>query len=176
MKPTAPLATKKYIGVLRDTHASHKAWGCDGWRHANEIVIWAGDLGAKSILDYGCGAGTLKDALRHKWIDIREYDPGVLHKDGLPTYADLVVCTDVLEHVEPECLDGVLAHIRALARFGAFFVIDLELARKVMLTDGRNPHLSVHPWEWWIERLTFHEFKVAKCEVKKGLTVWAKSS
>src|SRR5690242_17345849 len=56
---------------------------------------------AKTLLDYGCGKGTLKPALQAlcPTLDIREYDPAMPGKTALPQPADAVVCMDVLEHI-----------------------------------------------------------------------------
>ena len=65
---------------------------------------------------------------------------------------DMVVCTDVLEHVEPAKLDAVLDHIWRLTGRVAYFVIDTRPANAI-LPDGRNAHLSLHDHWWWIDKL-----------------------
>ena len=105
--------------------------------------------GSTTVLDYGCGKGTLKDALGDC---VTNYDPAVEKWSAEPAPADLVVCTDVLEHVEPEFLDDVLDHIRALTLKAAFFVISCRPAHR-HLPDGRNAHLTVEPPDWWTAKL-----------------------
>jgi hypothetical protein len=78
---------------------------------------------------------------------------------ALPGFADLVVCTDVLEHVEPELLDTVLRHLRSLARKAVFVVIATRPSNKT-LSDGRNAHLIVETAEWWIAHLIEAGFTV----------------
>ncbi len=90
---------------------------------------------------------------------MREYDPAIEGKDGRPVFADLVVCTDVLEHIEPDRLDNVLTHLRTLARRAVFVVINTQPSNKT-LTDGRNAHLIVEPAVWWYERLQVAAFTV----------------
>ena len=102
------------------------------------------------ILDYGCGQGALGRALGRP---IGEYDPAVQGKDAPPQPADLVVCTDVLEHVEPACLDTVLDDLQRLTRVCLFAVVSTRPAVKV-LADGRNAHLIVEPWSFWEDRLS----------------------
>ncbi len=84
-------------------------------------------LCAQSVLDYGCGKGTLAEAVS---FEIREYDPAIAGKDENPLPADLVICTDALEHIEPEYLDAVLVHIASLTRMAAFFVVHTGRAQK----------------------------------------------
>ncbi len=103
--------------------------------------------GYRSILDYGCGKGNLKKALPES-ITVLEYDPAIEGKQTA-SIADLVVCTDVLEHIEPEYLDDVLSHLHSMTKEILLFSISTRLARTHTLPDGRNPHLSVHDALWW---------------------------
>ncbi len=114
------------------------------------------------MLDYGAGRGSLAEALRllvPADIRISEYDPAVPRIQDMPVFADLVVTTDVLEHVEPERLGAVLAHLRLLARKAIFAVIATRPSNKV-LSDGRNAHLILEQDAWWVERLLKARFQV----------------
>lgn len=102
----------------------------------------------KSVLDYGCGKGGLKKALPA--ADVREYDPAISGKDALPEPADLILCADVLEHVEPEHLGSVLDHIHGLARKFVMLSPSTLPAEKT-LPDGRNAHLIIENTSWWRE-------------------------
>jgi len=82
----------------------------------------------------------------------RDYDPAVTGMDDTPLFADLVTCCDVLEHIEPERLDRVLAHIRSLARKAVFFVVATRPANK-LLPNGENAHLIIESAEWWEARV-----------------------
>jgi hypothetical protein len=64
----------------------------------------------------------------------------------------MVVCTDVLEHIEPENVDDVLDDLQALTRRVGFFVIATRPAKKI-LEDGRNAHLIQHGLDWWLPKL-----------------------
>lgn len=148
------LISDEYREQLRQLHASARGMGHSGRKHASEILAVTRAMSAGSILDYGCGAGTLATALRAQdWpFTIYEYDPAIAGKSTAPGMADVVVCTDVLEHVEPECLDQVLAHLRRLTCIAAFFVISTVPAHKT-LPDGRNAHLIVESPDWWRDRI-----------------------
>jgi hypothetical protein len=116
--------------------------------------------GIGSVLDYGCGKGTLAPVLKAIGLDVAEYDPAIPGKDGEPCKAGLVVCVDVMEHVEPNCVDDVLQHIAGLAKSLAYFMIDNGPANKT-LPDGRNAHLTVKGQAWWRERLSkYFDIKV----------------
>lgn len=130
----------------------------DQWLPAVQAVI-ARYL-PKSILDYGAGQGALAETLRARYetIDIREYDPAVTGKDAMPAPADLVVCTDVLEHIEPTCLSAVLDHLYALTQIALFVVIATRPSEK-RLSDGRNAHLIIDNAAWWADQMRAHGFK-----------------
>lgn len=74
----------------------------------------------------------------------------------------MVLCLDVMEHIEPELLDNNLAHIKSLTKMVATMTIATVQAQKT-LSDGRNAHLIVKPKDWWIEQLRRH-FSVVTCQ------------
>lgn len=165
------LASDYYREQLRTRYRS-PGWGASGASHAPEVAKFAGEIGARSVLDYGCGRGCLKPALPGH-LSVSEYDPGIVAKADLPAPVDLVVATDVLEHIEPDKLDAVLRHTYLLATRGAFFTIALKLAREV-LPDGRNAHLIVKPTQWWLDQLSRAGWRDSRWENRKGLWVWLK--
>ncbi len=148
------------LGQLTD------AWGGGGAKHAKEIAFLAENYNAKTILDYGCGPGSLKRQLAgfRPQLQVAEYDPGYEEKAALPTPADLVACVDVLEHVEPDRLKAVLTHIFDLTNKVAFFVIATRPAEK-RLPDGRNAHLIIDNANWWVEQLRTFNWLGAKIKL-----------
>ena len=108
--------------------------------------------GCRSMLDYGCGLmqNLRKVVALPDGVKYQGYDPAI------PTFqekapADLVVCIDVLEHIEPECIDDVLDDLRALTGQWAYFTVHCGPAKKT-LSDGRNAHLIQKPVTWWLDR------------------------
>ena len=146
------LISPAYLESQRALHADPRGYGGKGSRWAETVAHVAAQHGCGSILDYGCGQGTLKRALSGSVFTVREYDPAIAGKDGMPAFADLVVCTDVLEHIEPDKLDAVLSHLRGLARKALLLVVSIRPANKV-LPDGRNAHLIIESREWWQARV-----------------------
>lgn len=136
-----------------------RPWGGDGHKHAGAVDEFATLLQAETVLDYGCGEQTLAKALKDR-RPVLGYDPGVEGREGKPKPCDLVVSTDVLEHIEPDKLDAVLAHILSLAGRGVYLVIACRPA-KAILPDGRNAHLIVESPEWWTG-------KVAEAMIRAG--------
>jgi len=131
-------------------HAQIPQYGDQAGRRVDEVLSLAISFDAKTVLDYGCGKGSLR---KHLLIPVREYDPAIPGKDVAASPADLVVCCDVLENVEPECLGNVLAHLKALALKACYAVVHIGPARKT-LPDGRNAHLIQQSPEWWEGKLS----------------------
>lgn len=105
----------------------------------------------KSLLDYGCGQSLLRQELQPLCPDLEyaEFDPCVPGKDTMPEEEfDLVVCTDVLEHVEPEFIERTIRRIFEYATKVVFLNVSLVDSNKD-LPDGRNSHLIQRPYDWW---------------------------
>lgn len=156
------LISPAYRELQRELHARPRGYGGKGDKWADAVEMLADVYSATSILDYGCGEGALVKALKARHLPAMrydEYDPAIPGKDGWPEFADLVVCTDVLEHVEPEKLDTVLRHLKVLARKAVFVVIATRPSNKTM-ADGRNAHLIVESAEWWQARMVGVGFAV----------------
>jgi len=147
------LISESYLNINKSLHDSHGMFGAggSGWIGVAKNLLKR--FPDSTMLDYGCGKGKLAVSVRQKFnIGISEYDPAIEGKDGSPSEADIVMCTDVLEHIEPECLAEVLLDIHRVTRRVAFLAISLRLAKK-NLPDGRNAHLIVQPASWWEARL-----------------------
>lgn len=169
------LLSPEYRALMIKSHQEME-WGGSGHKQAEQVAAFADEIGAEAILDYGCGQAFLAKALaeRNPPKRVTNYDPGIPGRDTLPKPTHLVVCSDVLEHVEQNKLDAVLGHIYALASHGAYIVVATRPANKV-LPDGRNAHLIVANHHWWIDKLkrfgwTFHKPPY----VKEGhsVTMW----
>lgn len=153
------LISPRYVELQRELHADPRGYGGRGRKWSDVVSELVATYDAGSVLDYGCGQGSLGNELRERGIICREYDPAIPGKDDMPMFADLVVATDVLEHVEPDRLPAVLQHLRALARTAVFVVVSTVETAKV-LSDGRNAHLIVQPAEWWIQQIEAAGFRL----------------
>ena len=143
------LISAEYRALNAKLHTEHLAYGVGGGKHADTVLKLATSIKTHSILDYGCGKGYLAKAIS---FPIWEYDPAIPAKSDLPRPANLVVCTDVLEHIEPQLLNHVLADLRRCTKQIGFFVIHTRAAQKV-LPDGRNTHLIQQGKAWWKAKL-----------------------
>jgi uncharacterized Rossmann fold enzyme len=143
------LISEEYLKLNKELYQTNMNYGIGGWRHAETVLEIYNSISGTSILDYGCGKGYLGKSLP---FPIWEYDPAIPGKDDTPRIADLVVCTDVLEHIEIDKLDFVLGDIQRCSNKLAFFVIYNEKSSKT-LSNGQNAHQIIESPDWWIKKL-----------------------
>lgn len=156
----------EYCESQKELHRRPKGYGGRGDKWAHAVYGLHLQYGCRTILDYGCGRGKLAKALKVKLAidaEVFEYDPAVEGKDWLAkgkTF-DLVVCTDVLEHIEPERLGVVIEHLFSLANKAVFLVIATRPSNKFFEAGpfkDRNVHLIIEPDSWWKERIKHPDF------------------
>ena len=106
----------------------------------------AEEIGAATVLDYGCGPNASLAAFSGRAVT--NYDPGVSAYSTAPVGTfDLVVCNQVLEHIEPECIDAVLDDVRGYAGKAALISVSTEPSTKLL--DGMDWHSFVKEPAWW---------------------------
>ena len=143
------MITEEYRQQLEQLHVQRDDFGRSGSQWAHACVNLCAVLETNDVLDYGCGKAELNLSLP---FDVKCYDPAIYKYRDAPEPADLVFCTDVLEHIEPEQLDAVIADlVRVTKRLGVF-AIHIGPAKKT-LPDGRNAHLIQRPGKWWKNKL-----------------------
>jgi len=161
--------SEEYRKLNKELHQTNEAYGVSSSKWVGVVSELIVAYKIKSVLDYGCGKGKLSKGIgvevenkgsalnnmllqEKSALSVFEYDPCIEGKDSPPSPAEMVVCTDVLEHIEPECLDAVLDHIQSLATKGAFLTVAMRPAKKI-LADGRNAHLIQEGAGWWLPKL-----------------------
>lgn len=134
--------------------ARGKPWGMSARKYFKQIRGMVQELGARDILDYGCGQCTLTQELRKAGIQtpVYEYDPCIEEKMNNKQKADLVVNTDVMEHIESDLIENVLWDIWNHANKGIFFVI-ATVGSSEWLTPDINAHQTVESPVWWLNKL-----------------------
>lgn len=122
------------------------------------------------VLDYGAGKmeliKTISDQklVNHPFNYI-PYEPANEKCCEPPNPAELVTCIDVLEHVEPECIDAVLDDLSRVVKKAGFFTV-CSLPAKKQLPDGRNAHLIQKPSWWWLPKI-LERFELAQFTATK---------
>jgi 2-polyprenyl-3-methyl-5-hydroxy-6-metoxy-1,4-benzoquinol methylase len=146
------LISEEYKRLNQRLHDDNVMYGVNGNRHTKTVLQLQEATKSKSIGDYGCGKGSLARELAKHDIAIFEHDPCVKGKEEPLPPVDLLVCTDVLEHIEPDKLQFVLDDMRRCCKKVGYLVISTRKAVKV-LADGRNAHLIVKDKHWWRAQL-----------------------
>lgn len=143
-----PLISDEYLDLNQKLHKELMGYGYGGWRWVGVALCIAEDYGCKDVLDYGCGKGSFSKWFPKKItrMEVTDYDPATAKTDPKPR--DLVMCIDVMEHIEPDCLDDVLKHLDSkIKRVGLFLISTREAGKH--LADGRNAHLIIQSPDWW---------------------------
>jgi hypothetical protein len=168
-------------------------------RHAPTIKEMIDRTAASTLLDYGAGkgasyrqkdlsiAGTVVPTLQEYWglDEVVCYDPGYAPFSQLPNREfDVVISTDVLEHITEPDLPWVLDELFGYARKSVFATIACYPARKT-LPDGRNAHCTVRSPDWWSGMI--HAVAMRHTEIsyrfslgtrtgprKKGMGLWGR--
>ena len=145
--------------LYRQTHEKHNEYfaGFSIMDHIHEIGHLIQYSNIQTAIDYGCGKARAHKKFNFKGIwklkELALYDPGVEEYSIKPTTpADLVICTDVMEHIPENLVDEVLADINALATKAIFFNIATTPASK-RLVDGSNAHATVQRADWWQNKI-----------------------
>ena len=114
----------------------------------------------KTILDYGCGKAKFHSILFNNkkvpgspmGVDITPYDPAIAKFANKPTGKyDLVLCVDVMEHVQEDKVEEVLKDIFTFSN-RIFLTITCYPATQVLL-NGKNAHYTIKEPDWWKEKL-----------------------
>ena len=169
------LITEEYARLNARLHQERETYGRTSGMWVEMVYSTCVELGTTDVLDYGCGKGEMHLGLP---FAIQNYDPAVPKYSASPQPAEIVVCTDVLEHVEPECMTDVLADLRRCVKNVGYFGIPTFEALKT-LPDGRNAHISVHDDSWWAETVSEAGFtldEVELLEMKRGIYLMMKVS
>lgn len=163
------MITDEYKKMLKEIHAESPF----GKRRKlpRYLEMFIGQVKPKSILDFGCGKGRLIKTLQELYpnIDVLGYDPGNpdYEKSIDDVKVDLLISSDVLEHVEPQFIDETLQYLSTKSKF-IYHLIALSPA-KLILPDGRNAHLIQESPNWWKEKFLNLNYVIIKDEYKTGV-------
>lgn len=134
-----------------------------------ELKTYIQKIQPKSICDFGCGKGNLIEVLKENYprIQVSGYDPANPKYDYPinDQFYDLLISTDVLEHVEPEYIDETLKFLVDKSTY-VYHKIALSPA-KLILPDGRNAHLIQESSAWWRKKFLNLGYRIIQDEYKE---------
>ena len=143
------------IEQYKELHSSDEQYGTSAFMYIQEICLFIRQLKPKSVLDYGCGKGHLVDVLKLIFRDnitFYKYDPSIEEFSSLPVQkADLIINTDVLEHIPYDKIDSVLQEMSEISQNVVFGLAHYPAA--TILPNGQNAHCIVEMPKWYKEKL-----------------------
>lgn len=154
------LYTDEYKDQLNLYHQENRLWGSGPRSKMPRIGKFICDNNVTEFVDYGCGKGEIMKTIFP--CRVHSYDPGVPKWSADPPTAPYLICMDVLEHIEIELMDNVLAHIDSKFTRKALLGISSAPAKE-FLPDGRNAHLTQRPTWWWVKKLQ-ERFRIESAE------------
>jgi hypothetical protein len=146
------LITEEYRDLQREFHKVRSDYGTSSQKYVDQVLAMSQQIGSRDILDYGCGKAHLQKGFP---FPIQNFDPCIDEYNRPPKPADIVVCTDVMEHIEPACIDAVIADLARLTKKILLVDVACRPAKK-FLPDGRNAHLTIETPNWWLMRFLPH--------------------
>lgn len=155
------LITEEYRSQQRELHERHESYGTASLQFAPLVAAEINRrAGIHELLDYGAGKCRLRGALLSLDIEVDyyPYEPATPEYSAAPAPRNMVACLDVLEHIEPECLEDVLDDLKRVTRKVGVFTVHTKPAIKT-LPDGRNAHLIQKPPSWWLPKF-FERFDI----------------
>ena len=172
------------LNEFRRGRKQNKPWGVTGARNfGSEVLFYLNHRPKyKTVLDFGSGEGglgtfvtaNLDSPSRAPEIEWTNYDPGVSvgNINKLPSERfDLIVSSDVMEHIEPEMIDQTCEWLRDHAKKAIYMHIACDPAG-LKLPDGRNVHLITEKMDWWIDKLMAPGWTLMYChdawQLKRG--------
>ena len=168
----------EYLNLQKELH-QNPGYGVASKNYAALIFQSMQRSKTQSLLDYGAGKGLLYDVLTQMGCTVpyQGYDPAVERFMKRPDPAEMVVCLDVLEHIEEDRIDVVIKDIAAHALKEMILTVATYPAVKT-LADGRNAHILLRDPDWWfakiwqhMEILNLRTMRVARPDKKFGHTV-----
>jgi hypothetical protein len=170
---TPSVISAAYRAMQAKLHAENPNYGIASLEFAPLVAQVIKANGIRHLLDYGAGKGRLAQALPghlQQPVTVTPYDPAIEAWAATPQPAEMVTCIDVLEHIEPDCLDAVLDDLRRVTRRIGLFTVHTGPAIK-HLADGRNAHLIQQPPVWWLPKMMARFELIAFNRMEQGFWV-----
>lgn len=159
-----------------------------GLQAAPAALPWAEELGAESLMDWGCGDGQAMAWFEEEGLSVTGFDLVDIHRESagpfvrgtlwdpppeLPT-ADFAFSADVLEHLPTEHVEASLAVIRRHTRLGGFLQV-CTVPDNWGRAIGETLHLTVRRAGWWLRAIDRH-FEIADVvTTKRWVRAWLKT-
>tara|TARA_Y100000385_G_C13068487_1_gene627851 strand:+ start:145 stop:663 length:519 start_codon:yes stop_codon:yes gene_type:complete len=142
----------KDLELYKQLH-QERNYGDTGLEYAEDILNLIRQTGAQTVLDFGSGTGSLAKSLRKRNVLIDEFDPCYPGKEKIPKEKyDLVITTDLLEHIYEDELDNIFEEMLYLKPKFMYHAISTREAT-ILLPDKTNCHKTIKNMHWWYDRI-----------------------
>lgn len=154
------MTPEELIKEYQDRHTDDQfSRGTALLKHIPEIGRLCKLLGCTDALDYGCGKAWFwnlehwKAILDNDLRSIKLYDPAIPEYEEIPEGRyDMVICTDVLEHIHPEQTNDFLKTLFLYSRRALFLNVSTKPAKK-KFKDGTNLHINLRSRQEWDKKI-----------------------
>lgn len=154
------------------------------------LTTWGQVALDTSILDLGCGNGRLSTIYKnYTGIDVassvieinkKKYPDKEFMHCGLSEATevfkdktfDTVVCADVIEHLPPDHVVGIIEKISEINSDNFLFGVSTRASR-LLAKNGDNLHLTVWPPNKWLEIFGTH-YKIVNWQMKNPNLIYIK--
>jgi len=151
---------KDLIEQYKIVHSKQSGYGNNfgKGRYFDEMVEFLKSNNCNSVLDFGCGKGSLRRKLWEEGFVCDGYDPAVEVFSSFPSQNyDAVVSTDVFEHLDEENISDEFDLIKSVKPKFLYFNVATGKAGQI-LPCGINAHTIVKEPEWW-ENIILESFQ-----------------
>ena len=134
--------------------------GSDSFKYIDGLFELIKSNNIKHVMDFGCGKGFLIQEMKKNGITCTGYDPAVKEFDIFPSDLkdiDLVVSTDVFEHLNEDCMHEDFDLIKKCNPNFLYFNIATQTAVN-KLPNGMNCHTKKN----------FENFKILKKQISSS--------
>lgn len=145
---------QEYVSYYVDLHHQDALYGNGAHELMEYILPFIVELKPQSILDYGAGKSDFVMDISSYVNDCQGYkfDPAIKDIAVLPKdKVDLVINTDVMEHIPEENIEATLEKISRISQ-NVYFNICTTLSDEI-LPNGKNAHITIKPPEWWQKKI-----------------------
>ena len=153
------MSYETYLDQAKKLHEIESKWrGTTVRQYIPEINKLRKEYNLVTMLDYGCGKAQFHDA---SWNAVK-YDPAIPEFSTRPTGRfDLVISTDVLEHIPEEHIENTIADIFNYSDRWVFVSVCCREAKEI-LPNGMNAHATVKHESWWKDKFSkYKNYKLA---------------
>ena len=168
-------ASTRNLDQYRELYRNNQSYGKSSEELAETLISLIADKKSAdenwephTILDFGCGLSNVAEQVGEVLgLAAYKYDPAISSLSVLPVKnTDIVINTDVLEHLDIDEIEDMLSDIREISPTAIFHIATNKASAH--LPNGENAHATVMSVEEWRGKLSEHFERVFVLPAKKS--------